>query len=204
MPVICYTEYKPVSESPREINIQEHELGRQLLYTFLRDKRGIPLSPADISVTEKGKPYLPAYPEIHFNISHCNGLVVCAIDEESVGVDCERPGYFGEILIRKVLAASEQQLLAEKATTDQARQEWFFRLWTLKEAYVKWTGTGVDTDLTAFSFSFSEDPDRTDLQPRCSDPSVCCYQTKLPSGHIVSLCHTGKSGEITLQPLLRG
>jgi hypothetical protein len=101
------------------------------------------------------------------------------------------------VLINRILTDSEKNILISRSGTEPLRQEWFYRFWTLKEAYVKKTGIGVDTDLKAFSFSFdhafNRDSDQADdlsgfMPVICSDDEVSCFQTMLESGHIISLC----------------
>ena len=145
---------------------------------------------------QNGKPFVTGRPDIHFNISHCKGLAVCAFHTAPIGADAELPGYFADILVRRTLSETEKHFFLQQAVDDVRKQEWFFRFWTLKEAYVKCSGKGVDTDLTAFTFSFPE----TFLQPscrefptgviqvNCSDRTVCCLQTTISHGQILSLC----------------
>jgi len=191
MPTIYYHHYTPVSFSIPEICVQEHTLGRTLLLRGLSELYGIHLTEteleAELLAGKNGKPYLPAFPKIHFNISHCDGLAACAFDSDPVGIDVEMPGYFPEILIKKALAPEEKLFLQSAGSTEELRQEWFFRFWTLKEAYVKQTGTGVDVPLTDFSFTFHKS--EKDWTVRCSDPRIYCFQRKLSSGHILSLCY---------------
>lgn len=234
MPYIYYSNYIPLSDSVREVNEQEHRLGRELLAMALYELYDLRLRPEDISATEKGKPFLPAYPTVHFNISHCDGLVACAVDDSPVGVDAEKTGYYAEILIKKVFSEEEKSFFtaqtvqkpeASAAAADsikELRQEWFCRFWTLKEAYVKRSGIGVDTDLKAFSFRFTDfteedqpekvvsaDPDSSasavcknrSLSVVCSDPAVRCFQTALSGGHIISLCYTGDHKSVCMKQI---
>jgi 4'-phosphopantetheinyl transferase len=77
-----------------------------------------------------GKPYLPDWPGVHFNISHSGALFVCAISEAAeIGVDVER--------IREV---PEKEHIAERYGLDANR---FFETWTEREAYLKALGLGV-------------------------------------------------------------
>lgn len=160
MPIIYYTYYTPVSNSIPTICDQEHDLGRKLLRNGLKRFYDIQLTSSEllscIKIDQNGKPYLKDYPEIHFNISHCNELVVCVFHNASIGVDAELPGPFVKVLINKVLSEEEKKALQNKGITPQLEQEWFYRFWTLKEAYVKNSGTGLDVILTDFSFSFIE------------------------------------------------
>ena len=195
MPVIYYTYYKADSASVPEITRLEHGLGRALLIKGLNDLYGLKYSADDtdelISAGPSGKPFLPDHPDIFFNITHGSGLVCCAFHSAPVGIDVELPGYFPEVLIGRALAENEKALLLSCSHDDHLRQECFWRLWTLKEAYVKRSGVGVDTDLKAFSFEFDafKTPDIEEtIEIGCSDPEVSCFQVFLKSGHIVSLC----------------
>ncbi|MBQ9063836.1 MAG: 4'-phosphopantetheinyl transferase superfamily protein [Blautia sp.] len=198
MPVVIYSTYIPVSDSGREIAAQEHRLGRSLLYDGLLSLYGLTVSPEDIAVGKNGKPYLMSAPDIHFNISHCSGLAACAFDNEPIGTDAELIGYFAEILIKRTLSEAEKHFLADIALDENERNEWFYRFWTLKEAYVKRTGIGVDTDLTAFSFFFNGPPEDPASDIICSAPAVSCFQKKLESGHIISVCCSGTCKDIVL------
>ena len=105
-----------------------------------------------------GKPAL-VYPEssgLEFNISHTSGLAVCAVARGGiVGVDVERSGRNVDelALAHRYFSPSEYDLLESAPTT--YREQIFFRLWTLKEAYIKARGIGLSIPLDAFSFELS-------------------------------------------------
>lgn len=154
-------------------------------------------NPAVVSLgSHNGKPFVEGYPDIHFNISHCEGLVVCAFHTAPIGVDVELPGYFADILICRALAEEELSFYRRQSAEESQKKEWFFRFWTLKEAYVKCSGTGVDTDLTAFAFTFPDAFLQSALSQSagefvrisCSDKSVNCFQTMVSHGQILSVC----------------
>lgn len=200
MPVIYYAYYSPDSDRIPDISRQEHLLGRSLLAEGLHSLYHIPDLPdpghIELGTDSNGKPFLPGRPDIFFNITHCSGLAACVFDLQPVGIDAELPGYFPEILIDRALSESEKGFLQETGTTPALRQEWFYRLWTLKEAYVKKSGCGVDTDLTKFSFSFSGDSGQ--LSVNCTDPLVSCFQEKLSGGQILSVCCSRTDRSVTL------
>ena len=220
MPHIYYTCYTPISASIADISQQEHLLGRQLLLRGLNDLlsslssdsqvySSAPAVLPAIALTATGKPYLPDFPNVHFNITHCDGLVACAFDHHEIGLDAELPGYFPEVLIGRALSDEEKHCLITAGSDECLRQECFYRFWTLKEAYVKKSGIGVDTDLKAFSFSpegvaeasaLSRKTAETIFRIPCSDPSVLCYQTRLPYGQILSCCADKTAGEPILHP----
>ena len=197
-----YLDHLP-GEKPGAYERRQHAAGRKLLFYGLSQlaeptassKERADISPA-LSYSDAGKPFLPDHPDIHFSISHCDGLVLCAFHTADIGADAEKTGYFPEVLPSRVFTVEEQQLMSTLGHTPALREEWFYRLWTLKEAYVKMTGTGLDTDLKAFSFSFREEGQG--MIPCCSAAHIACFQTLLPSGHIISLCCKDPAEQIKL------
>ena len=114
--------------------------------------------------TEKGKPICNKE-GVFFNVSHCDGTVVCAVDIQNVGIDLER--------IRKIEArvtdiactnADKQFIFGESdygiddIITDKDILNRFFTVWTAKEAYFKFIGIGV-IGLRTVSYS--------DISSRC-------------------------------------
>ena len=80
----------------------------------MRERYGLELKTsveAGLSSGQHGKPYLRDYPGIHFNISHCEGLVACAFSDTETGVDVERIREVKEKVIPKVFDRAEQELL---------------------------------------------------------------------------------------------
>ena len=74
-------------EGPRVQSV----LAELLLRRALREEYGLGELPK-IETGEKGKPFFPDHPEIHFNLSHCKYAVACALDRAPVGVDAEAHG----------------------------------------------------------------------------------------------------------------
>jgi len=109
------------------------------------------VAPASIRFarTEAGKPYALGL-DAHFNISHSGNFVVCAVSDRPVGIDVEQIRAVRSKLTGKVCTPEELQYIREapgwgEILTGEAMLR-FFRVWTSKEAYFKWTGTGI-TDL---------------------------------------------------------
>ena len=88
-----------------------------------------------------GKPSLAERPGIHFNLSHGEGVTACIVSDSECGIDCECVRPCRMRVAKRAFSAREQALL-ESAEGD-GRDMLFFRIWTLKEAYVKALGTGI-------------------------------------------------------------
>ena len=97
-----------------------------------------------IEYAENGKPFLKNYPDLHFNLSHCRLYVAVAIHRSPVGVDIECRRNVTPALIRRVCSDDEQLSISLSKDPDME----FLRLWTRKEAYLKYTGTGIVEPLT--------------------------------------------------------
>lgn len=121
-----------------------------------------------------GKPFIREKPDFHFNLSHAGCWVVLAFGDSPVGVDVERIRPETDIasISRRFFAEEEQRYILEDP--DQSRSR-FFEIWTVKESYIKFLGTGLKTDLTAFSVLNGQ-------------PDVRYYHWKLSEGYCLSLC----------------
>ena len=96
-------------------------------------------------------------PPIHFNLSHTDGLIVCAVTHErEIGVDVEdikRGGGLIDIADRYFSPHEVAELHTVPAANQESR---FFDYWTLKESYIKARGMGLSIPLGDFSFHIGD------------------------------------------------
>ena len=101
---------------------------------------------------------------LHFNLSHSAGLVVCALARHrAVGVDVEdltRRAPDPAIVPRYCSPAEADDV---RARGDRWRDR-FLTYWTLKEAYVKARGVGISLPLSEISFTVNERGARIDFE----------------------------------------
>ena len=183
MPDLYYCLTQELSTAPGERKKQEHLTGRALLAFCLNEQFGLTPDQIRIETGEFGKPWLPEYPEVQFNLSHCRGLVICATASVPVGVDCEKMRNISVPLIRRILTESEQETVLNDAYSNEERNRAFLRFWTLKEAYSKYIGSGITMDFKSVSFALT---DTGTVQ--CSDPGVDCIQYDLDGEYQIALC----------------
>lgn len=134
----------------KEKRQQQSKIGYQLLAFGLRDEYGIDKLP-DIGKKEHGKPYLPDYPHIHFNVSHCQNGIVCGIHEKEIGVDIEKLLVYKENIVKRISHVNEWKLFGH--VPDEEKNRIFGRIWVSKESYLKQQGTGINRDLRSLDFS---------------------------------------------------
>ena len=94
------------------------------------------------------KPYLIDHPDVHFNLSHCDGMVACAMSLRVIGIDIEYIRPLNQSVLRKVCSMEEQEAVWQSENPD----EYFFRLWTLKESYIKAVGKGLSLSMKNINF----------------------------------------------------
>lgn len=90
-----------------------------------------------------GKPTLEGREDVHFNISHCSKAVALAMHDAPVGIDIECRRKVSQPLIAKTCNPAEEAEITGSSDPTMA----FLRLWTCKESYSKYTGTGLTVDI---------------------------------------------------------
>lgn len=126
-------------EIDRKLSVASYLL---LIYALHKEFK---LSSPTIAYTDKGKPYLPDYPDIHFNISHCPQGCVCAVSDKPIGVDIQDIRPFSQNIANR--CCSTEELLLLKQSADPAAC--FTQMWAMKESYLKMTGEGIAQSLPA-------------------------------------------------------
>ncbi|BFM05490.1 4'-phosphopantetheinyl transferase family protein [Halioxenophilus aromaticivorans] len=115
------------------------------------------------SQNKNGRPEL-AGSSINFNVSHTEGLVAVTLAEAPLlGIDVESAQRSGSTLEIADRFFHPKETAAITAPNQEAQQrENFFRFWTLKEAYVKALGDGLQRSLQSFYFTLRQQ--QVDLQ----------------------------------------
>ncbi len=129
-------------------------LGYSLLTYLLNKKTGVPREEMEFTFDKYGKPHLPDC-SINFNLSHADEWIACIISPDVVGVDVEKIQPIDLSIAEHFFASAEVSDLFSLAQDDQ--NEYFFKLWTLKESYIKAEGKGVSIPLDSFWFNVPED-----------------------------------------------
>ncbi len=118
----------------------------------------IDLPPREIRIHHgsTGKPFLPDYPGIEFNLSHSAGHALIAISPgRPVGIDLE--AIQGDInavaLSERFFSPAERAELA--ALPAEQLIPGFYNGWTRKEAYLKGRGTGIGAGLDHFDVTLA-------------------------------------------------
>jgi 4'-phosphopantetheinyl transferase len=108
-----------------------------------------------------GKPYLDTNKHMggpHFNISHSKAAVACAFSNiPNIGVDIEYNRTPIEILDIAEQNFSPHEIQQLLPLPPEEQLDLFYKIWTLKESYIKGVGKGLAIPLKDFYFDLSKD-----------------------------------------------
>lgn len=116
---------------------------------------GIPMENISYTYGTYGKPELSGEKTgwkgkgIHFNLSHSGSYAVLAVSDHPVGIDIE---YLrkNRLAVAKRCFCPEEYEDILRAGDILKQEQRFLEYWTMKEAYIKYTGTGLSTPLNSF------------------------------------------------------
>lgn len=119
---------------------------------------GLPQTPFHFN--QYGKPFIPDAP--FFSISHCKEAIAVCLCEYPIGIDIESVRNADSSLIERTMNSDEQRQIAASSCPEQT----FTELWTRKEAYLKYKGTGIVDDLHSVLTNIEKS---VNLQTFCPD-----------------------------------
>lgn len=185
--------YPYVSEMTREavkgMRSEKVRLTRLAGETIVRQTaeklRGPQAARGDILRSAHGKPYLCGVtPALYFNISHSGDYVVAAFSDAETGIDIEKKTACRMEVARRFFHPEETARL--EAAGEEERRQLFFDYWTIKESFLKYTGSGLTAPLSGFRVSLSRkeisirqgDSDLPVYVQGCAiDPDYACFLT---------------------------
>ncbi|WP_391204482.1 4'-phosphopantetheinyl transferase family protein [Psychrobacillus sp. L4] len=129
-------------------------IGEILIRTLIIKHLGIKNDEILFKRNRFGKPFLTGFSGFHFNISHSGEFVVCAIDENPIGIDIEQVKNINyEHIAMNFFSKSENNYIFKSGLDNQLKR--FYELWTLKESYIKCCGQGLAIPLKSFSIEIN-------------------------------------------------
>lgn len=159
--------YKFRFEIDRKLSLLSDLFVRYLVCKILN------LNNADLAFCKNayGKPYLAGFPDFQFNISHTRSAIAIGISDKSIGVDIEKIKSSDLKIAERFFCKNEFDYIL---SSEERREKLFCKVWTEKEAYIKWVGKGLSIPLDAF------DTTDTELSKILSSIEI--------DGYIVSVC----------------
>lgn len=129
----------------------------------------------DLYYNKYGKPYIK---DVFFNISHSFGYMIVATSDSEIGVDIEKVRDVRDELIDFIATKKEREYIYEDIQNKEKRA---FEIYTLKEAYFKMLGTGLQ-DFKSVEFIIN------DCSTICSDKNVNASLHYDIDGYVFAIC----------------
>lgn len=154
-----------VNELQRHSRFRLPEVQHQYLVSHALVRRVLshywPIPPQEwvFSHSDRGKPVIanPEAPPLRFNLTHTPALAACIVSlDVDCGIDAEHLSarHNPEHIAKRMFSADENAHL--QRLSGDARLEYFYSCWTLREAYVKARGVGIAFPMHKLEFSFSD------------------------------------------------
>lgn len=149
------------------------------------------------------KPVVVSRPDVHLSISHSANRVVCALSDQAVGVDVEtiKPGRDVRALAQ--LACHPQELVRMDGLATAELDRYFAQMWTIKEAWVKRTGEGIDLDRMRTLFAKRGEDRAEAVTLMCMD-GMAQQVVAVVSGQVRALRVAGEASEPVMWHLSAG
>ncbi|WP_434628787.1 4'-phosphopantetheinyl transferase family protein [Chromobacterium sp. CV08] len=136
-----------------------------------------------------GKPWLPAHPELGFNLSHSGDAALVALARGlRLGVDLEQRRRDGRELEWRGIAESYFSARERLALAGGDATRRFLRMWTAKEAVLKAIGSGL-SGLADVEIALDEADRPRLLSAHCGEWRLQALETE--DGHAAALAHDG-------------
>lgn len=129
-------------------SLELHEAAHALLREALARDFGI--RPFVLQKGVYGKPYLALENAPQISLSHTDGLVCCAVSDQTIGVDCERIHTVQLRVAKRVCTPAELQRILSAEDPCAC----FLQYWTLKESISKKLGVGMTQSFQNYEISF--------------------------------------------------
>lgn len=153
------------------------------------------VAPTDwsFSTGRYGRPFVVAAQSskaLHFSLSHADGCVACVVSKhETVGVDVETVSRRVAPLPTALRFFAPEEVETLRGLPEPIAIERFFDYWTLKEAYLKARGFGLNLPLDAFAMQISREAIEISFKPDIADD---------PAGWRFSLCSPSPSHRLAI------
>lgn len=142
---------------------------------------------SQVFVDECGKPRIEG---LEFNLSHSGHLVVCAVSDKPVGCDVEEIRKAPKGVAKRCFSDREQAYLRQFFGEEYDKA--FFRLWTMKESYVKMTGEGLRVPFESYEVAIDQsarDWHQASIRVLRNGQAQGCHLSSVElQGYIISIC----------------
>ena len=180
-------EYDPGTPRKQPGHVFQPEGESLVQELFVKQLLSIPQQRFTLQRTDGGKPFFSGEEGLYYNLSHSGEYVLCGVADRSIGVDLQKADKpVRDALAKRVMTAEEYEAyLGIKAAQ---RQDFFYKRWTAKEAYAKWTGKGLSEE---FCSLFADLPGARVIS-HITGKAATLHMETWKDTYYIGMCYEGK------------
>lgn len=129
---------------------KNRSLGAGIALDHALETYGLRERKMEYEVGEWGRPTLKYHPDIFFSLSHSGDYAICSIGERQIGNDIELVRG-GRLNVADRFFCEEEKKWMYAVADDGEIERRMFRIWTIKESFLKVTGRGMSLPLQDFT-----------------------------------------------------
>ena len=172
---------KARADCMKQMSDKIRAVGAGVLLKMALEEYGLKENDLEYQFLENGKPYIKDYPEISFSLAHSGERVMCVTAGFDIGCDVERVRERTGInrgIAKRFFTDSENRILEEAISkSEKDFNELFYKIWTHKESYIKYTGEGLKCPMDSFSVIGEKDKEfvfkTIDIEPELYRYALC-------------------------------
>jgi 4'-phosphopantetheinyl transferase len=149
--ILKQDEKKRILNFKTELLRNRHTVSRGVLKILISKYLDADPEKVEFMYSEQGKPFLSSpknKTNLQFNMSHSNRLGICAFTKDNaVGVDVERIRELPNLEDMTEICMSEFEKRWFSKLPPATKNEMFYKVWTVKEAFIKAIGAGFSFPL---------------------------------------------------------
>lgn len=166
---------------------KHRSLGAGIALDYALKRYGLKEMDMEYAFGEWGKPSLRDYPDIHFSLSHSGDYAICSIGDVPVGNDIEHVRG-GRLKVADRFFAPEELTFLYAVQDEEEITQRLFRIWTMKESFLKVTGKGISLPLRDFAVMVDEEADRIRVKHTFNAMYYHMKEYKEIPGYRVAVC----------------
>lgn len=135
---------------------RNRSLGAGIALDHALETYGLKEKSVEYEFGEWGKPSLKYQPNIYFSLSHSGDYAICSIGDKAIGNDIELIKH-GRLKVADRFFAREELDWMYAVQDEEEITQRMFRIWTMKESFLKATGKGISLPLGDFAVIVDEE-----------------------------------------------
>ena len=181
---------------------RNRSLGAGIALDHALETYGLKEKSVEYEFGEWGKPSLKYQPNIYFSLSHSGDYAICSIGDKAIGNDIELIKHGRLRVADRFFAKEELDWMYAESDEEEITQR-MFRIWTMKESFLKATGKGISLPLGDFAVIVDEDKDKIRVKHSYNAKFYHMKEYADIDGYRVAVCcEEGRDVAYSMMPIL--